>query len=142
MAVRVKIRIERKTAPGPSAWLEVVALANSGFESDAPELVLPRGVAELLGLWPPPKGARQDVFESPAATFRMVTVGGAAFVRLAAVPGRRVVADAALSDRETEVVMNDALVEALRIELVAAKRGLYRVGPRGPIRRGDEPQYW
>jgi hypothetical protein len=49
--------------------------------------------------------------------------------------------DAVIAHRETEVVMNDALVEALRIDLVAVHRGLYRVGPRGETRRSAKPQH-
>jgi hypothetical protein len=47
-----------------------------------------------------------------------------------------------LTEHETEVVMNDALVEALQIELVRVHRGVYRVGPRGPLRRSARPRYW
>jgi len=72
----------------------------------------------------------------------MVTVARAVRVDLAR--GRRggVVCDAVISERETEVVLNDRLVEALRVELVAVGRGLYRVGPRGRLRRSDAPERW
>jgi hypothetical protein len=50
--------------------------------------------------------------------------------------------DAGIAHRETEVVMNDALVEALRIDPVAVHRGLYRVGPRGETRRSAKPEHW
>ncbi len=141
MAVRLRVRIERAAA-GKTPAVDTVAVANSGFEAGAAEVLLPVRVAERLALWPPPRGARAERFESPAATFSMVTVTRA--VRVDLVGGRRggVVCDAVISERETEVVLNDRLVEALRVELVAVGRGLYRVGPRGRLRRSDAPERW
>lgn len=68
MAVRVRVRITRGRAAGAS--IETSAVANSGFEAEHPEALLPVAVAARLGLWPPPAGARADRFESPAAPFR------------------------------------------------------------------------
>jgi hypothetical protein len=72
----------------------------------------------------------------------MVTVARAVRVGLATERRAGVACDAVISERETEVVLNDRLVEALRVELVAVGRGLYRVGPRGRLRRSDAPERW
>src|SRR5438067_4605706 len=82
VAVRLRVRIERAAA-GKTPAVDTVAVANSGFEAGAAEVLLPVRVAERLALWPPPRGARAE----------------------------------------------------LRVELVAVGRGLYRVGPRGRLRR-------
>jgi hypothetical protein len=121
--------------------LKTVAIANTGFESAAPEVLLPVRAAERLGLWPPPRGARAERFESPGATFSMVAVRKALRVSLAE-SAREVVAHAVISERETEVVLNDHLVEALHLELIAPARGLYRVGPKGRLRPSDAPEHW
>ena len=141
MAVRFRVRIER-TAGGKAPPVGAVAVANSGFEADAPEVLLPIRVAERLRLWPPPRGARAERFESPAATFPMLMVPRAVRVGLAGERPAGVVADAVISERETEVVLNDRLIEALRVELVAVARGLFRVGRRGRLRRSDPPERW
>ena len=54
VAVRVRLRV-RSLEPGK----EVVtsALVASAFESEAPRLLVPRGLAVELGLWPPPEEA-------------------------------------------------------------------------------------
>ena len=103
MAVRLRVRIERAAA-GKTPAVDTVAVANSGFEAGAAEVLLPVRVAERLALWPPPRGACAERFESPAATFSTVTV--------------------------------------TRAVLVAVGRGLYRVGPRGRLRRSDAPERW
>ncbi|MBI4701217.1 MAG: hypothetical protein HY744_08680 [Deltaproteobacteria bacterium] len=117
-------------------------MANSGFESEGPEALLPQSVTSRLGLWPPPRPARSRHFESPAASFSMVAVPRAIRVALAGHGGPGALCDAVISERETEVVLNDRLVDALRIELVAAGRGLYRIGPRGKLRRSENPERW
>lgn len=63
---------------------------------------------------------------------RVQLVGGASVV----------VANAILAEQEHEVVLNDWLVEGLRIHLVAVGRGLYRVGPRGRLRRSEKAEKW
>ena len=54
MAVRVKVIIRDKIS-----GREVIAnaLANSGFEATTRKILIPRRVAELLGLWPVPEDA-------------------------------------------------------------------------------------
>jgi hypothetical protein len=49
MAVRVRLRITR----GDSA-IEAIALVNSGYEADPPQLMIPLTLAKTLGVWPPP----------------------------------------------------------------------------------------
>ena len=92
-------------------------------------------------MWPPPAEGSAERFESPGATFSMITLHGAVEVSL---PNerRRTRCNAILAERETEVVLNDHLVEALRIELVAPGRGRYRIGPRGKLRDSETPERW
>lgn len=141
MAVRVRVKMS-PAGRSRRASVETVAVANSGFESASPEVLLPIRGAERLGLWPPPRRARVERFESPAASFPMLLVARAVRVSLASHPRLAVIASAVISERETEVVLNDHLVEALRLELIAPARGLYRIGPRGCLRASDPPETW
>ena len=61
MVCRVRVRIGRG-----GRTCETVALVNSGFESDEPDVAIPVRVAERLGLWPP----------GPAPTVTLETGGG------------------------------------------------------------------
>lgn len=140
MAVRVRVRIGRSGA-GARARVETVAVANSGFEAAEPEALLPVRVAERLGLWPPPPGAQTGEVASPVGTARLVTFPRVLRVQL--VGGRRGVrAHALVAEREDEVVLNDWLVSALRIDLADVGRGLWRIGPRGRMRKSDPPERW
>ncbi|MHC1629280.1 MAG: pepsin/retropepsin-like aspartic protease family protein [Candidatus Nezhaarchaeales archaeon] len=47
MACRVRIKLKRD-----EACIEISALINSGFETEAPDIVVPVEVARRLGLWP------------------------------------------------------------------------------------------
>lgn len=122
MAVRVKIEIALGTRS-----VQVVAIANTGFESDDPQILLPAAIAKRL----------QGTRASKAAPLRYATAGGLGLalspigvgsVRVD-VPDRQPPAvDARLlaSQDETEVVMNDMLVEALGLDLVKPGHGIWR----------------
>ena len=141
MAVRVRVRINR-AARSKNPPLETVALANSGFEAEAPEVLLPVRAAEKLGLWPPPASARAERFESPAASFSMVTVRRALRVAIAGTNRQGPVCHAVISERESEVVLNDRLLGLLAVALIDPGRGLYRIGRRGRLERTERPEHW
>ena len=48
LTCRVKVRLITK-----DRVVEEVALVNSGFEADSPDIVVPLSTAKELGLWPP-----------------------------------------------------------------------------------------
>ncbi len=48
MVCRVKVKINVK-----DKIVKIKALVNSGFESDAPDIAIPVGLARKLNLWPP-----------------------------------------------------------------------------------------
>ena len=48
MACRVRVKLKRG-----SRVIETSALVNSGFETDAPDIVIPVELAKRLSLWPP-----------------------------------------------------------------------------------------
>jgi hypothetical protein len=72
----------------------------------------------------------------------MVTVRRALRVSVAGSRGPEVLCAAVLSERETEVVLNDRLLSALSIALIDAGKGLYRVGRGGALRRSERPEHW
>ena len=49
MVVRVRLEMKSRCT---ERTLEVIALLNSGFETETPQLLVPIAVAEKLGLWP------------------------------------------------------------------------------------------
>ena len=50
MALRVRLRLRVR---GREGFVDASALVNTGFETEAPQLLLPLRLASVLGLWPP-----------------------------------------------------------------------------------------
>ncbi|MEM0094221.1 MAG: hypothetical protein QW753_07640 [Thermofilum sp.] len=55
MVVRVRVRVE-----SASAVVETVALANSGYEAETLQIMIPVQLAGVLGLWPPKEVLRRS----------------------------------------------------------------------------------
>ena len=66
MAVRIRLRLRK----GDKA-LETVALVNSGYEADSPQLLLPLNLARKLGLWPPQPEMIEATFETAGGPLRV-----------------------------------------------------------------------
>ena len=142
MGVRVKLRVSLG-----SRVSEVIALANTGFETDEPQLLVPhpllvRSGVDLAGLGRPitleydtaggptvmhvyPRACRVEVVEPDRAS-------------------REVEADLVVSLLEREVLMSDALIGELGLVIINPKAGLWRFydDPEGTIRRSYKPQLW
>jgi hypothetical protein len=69
VAVRVKLRIKSRLEAGVE--VETVALVNSGFEADAPEIVIPMRLAERLNLRSRLLEARVEPYNTVAGPIRM-----------------------------------------------------------------------
>ncbi|MEM0223122.1 MAG: hypothetical protein QXJ99_01830 [Thermofilum sp.] len=65
MGLVVRVRVRLKALKGRRGEVvESVAVANAGYESEGPEVVIPVRVAERLGLWPKlPEGTEVQAYE-------------------------------------------------------------------------------
>jgi hypothetical protein len=142
MGVRVKIKV----VIGSKA-AETVALVNSGFETEVPQLLVPHKfiLANKLDL---------DVLEKPTMT-EYDTAGGP--IIMYAYPeaceiniieedraSKNIKADLVISTIEKEVLMSDALTEELEIIIISPRKGLWKFtdDPIDKIRQSYKPQYW
>lgn len=128
MVVRVKLRI-RLTSSGR----EVVtsAVANAGFESDEPEVIVPTRVARELGVYP--------VLPANATVDRYVVAGGRV-VRVYRLPKELTNVSVVTEDREVgpvsvvltimpgeeDVLLSDKAIDLLGIVLVKPGQGLWK----------------
>jgi hypothetical protein len=143
MAVRIRIRIAPATSASQISAIEAVAIANSGFETDAPEVLLPAAVAARLGLWPAPADVVQKAqYESPFGSRTLTFIPSAIVVRLKQSAGPIVRCGVTVSEDEDQVVLSDQAVGALRIELVDVARGTWKVRGERKLRRSSKPQRW
>ncbi|RLF24993.1 MAG: hypothetical protein DRM97_02675 [Thermoprotei archaeon] len=136
MACRVKIKLKRG-----DKIIETIALLNSGFESDEPDIIVPTSIAEELDLWPP----------RPSSTIVLETGGGET--------ANPYYPDSAelelvLEDREPkklrvniivnpyvdEVALSDYVISQLGIVLLDFKEGIWRLkdDPPDKMRRSEQ----
>ena len=97
LVVRVRMKLVRE-----GREVETSSLANSGYESETPQILIPIKVAELLALWPPTKDIGGSVFETAGGPLRVWIASKAVKVKV-------VVADTALTPLAMFKLMNSRL---------------------------------
>lgn len=136
MGVRVKVRVRYGEND-----VVTVALINSGYESEMPEIHIPIPLARKLGLsLERLRAERYRVVGAETTTYildyvevKVVTEDReSSWVRARAVsvPG------------EPEVLLSDALIEELGINIVKPKSGLWKFIDEKELRRSEEAEYW
>jgi hypothetical protein len=144
VAVRVKLRIKSRLEAGVE--VETVALVNSGFEADAPEIVIPMRLAERLNLRSRLLEARVEPYNTVAGPIRMYVLPSSIEVEVVEEDNRSptVVCDAVISDTEIEVLISDYLAGALGIVVEDFRDGIWRLKSDPPTRqrRTYKPQHW
>jgi len=137
MAVRVRLRVERG-----GRVKEVVALVNSGYEADTPQLMIPTWLARELGLWPPPPDAREELFDTAGGPIRVWVVRRAAKVKVVAEDAESgpVEADLVISHLADEPLISDVLAGKLGIAVEDFLEGLWRFRwePREKTRKSEK----
>ncbi|MCX8205031.1 MAG: hypothetical protein N3H31_05220 [Candidatus Nezhaarchaeota archaeon] len=130
MRVRLKIALSGRS-------VEAVALVNTGFEGDAPELLIPLHVAERLGIWPTlPEDALIETYRSASGLMRVYRVKGAEASLIAEdVRPSTVPVYLAISEYTDEVLINDQLTSCLGIVIEDPAEGLWRLRGEAKIRR-------
>ena len=140
MVVRVRVRIV-----GSGGSLETVALANSGYEAETPQIMVPVKLARLLGLWPP-EGLEETEYDTAGGPLRVWVAARACRVSVVAEEAEapEVEADVVISPLADEVLLSDKLIGELGIALEDVGRGLWRFRwePRDKVRRSEPPKYW
>jgi len=141
MGVRVRLAIK---SVDTGVEVTTAALVNSGYEVEEPELLVPRRLAEYLGIPTRPPRARIELYETPTGVFHMVLAPRALSVHLVDVCKRVENVHALVSDSEREVLISDALASALGIQIIDAKKGLWRLSsdPPDTVRESCGPEYW
>jgi hypothetical protein len=138
------VRVRLKSSKGE---VVTVALANSGYEAEEPEVVIPTRVAERLSLYPR-LPANSEVMEYRGVGGMVVNaflIRG--LVSVSALTGDREVgpttATAVITPGEEEVILSDKLMDALGIVLLKPGEGLWRfIDEDGLIRRSEQPEKW
>jgi hypothetical protein len=144
MAIRICLRIRTRYEPIKDA--SVVALVNSGFEADSPQILIPIKLANELGLYSRLMEARIESYGTVAGPVRMYVLPSSVEVWIseADVESPKVVCDTLISDTEVEVLISDYLAGELGIVAEDFRRGFWRLysDPVDKRRCSYPPQRW
>ncbi len=142
MAIRVRLGIRSRFEEDKS--VSVVALVNSGFEADTPQILLPAEIARRLGLHLRLLEARIESYGTVAGPVRLYVLPGSVevWVEEPDVASPRVVCDALISDVEREVLISDYLAGELGIIAEDFKLGYWRLrdDPERRLRKSYKPE--
>jgi hypothetical protein len=144
VAVRVKLRVRSRLEPVRE--VETVALVNSGFEADTPQLLVPMRLAERLGLTARLLEARTEAYATVGGPIRVYVLPSSLEVWIAEEDAEspKVVSDAVIVEGEREVLISDYLAGMLGIVVEDFREGIWRLrsDPPSVRRRSYSPQYW
>jgi len=135
MGVRVKVRVRYRDAS-----LDLVALVNTGYETDAPEILVPMSVAERLGLLPKlPSGAVIEMYKTASGLMRVYRVGGGHVSLLAGgAEERGVETYIVISEHTDEPLISDQLASEIGIAIEDPAKGLWRLKGESLIRSSEK----
>lgn len=141
MVVRVRLKVVREEIA-----IETSALANSGYESETPQLLIPIRLAQILKLWPPREGIEESEFETAGGPLRVWLAPRACKVHVITSDTKspEVEVDVVISPLADEVLLSDKLISELGIALEDVGRGIWRFRwePKERVRRSEPPKYW
>ncbi|MDT7888977.1 MAG: hypothetical protein RQ885_08400 [Desulfurococcales archaeon] len=144
MAIRIRVAI--RSTYDPSKSVASVALVNSGFEADTPQILVPIKLARELGLHERMLEARIEGYGTVAGPIRIYVLPSSTRVKILEpdLQSPEVVCDTLISDTETEVLISDYLAGELGIVAEDLRKGLWRVreDPPEKLRRSYAPQHW
>ncbi len=135
MVVRVRVALRRE-----GRVAETSALANSGYESDRPEIHVPLGLARRLGF--SLEHLRSERYSVVGAEVSAYMLGEVEVRVVAEKPTRWVKAGAVVVPGEYEVILSDTLMEELEIELIKPRTGLWRLTGEEKSRPSAPAEYW
>ena len=126
---------------------DVTCVANAGYETRGPELVMPARFAEMVCLLPGlPEGTWSKIYRTTAGPVRVHFVEGGVEVRVLAEDrmSEAVGCGVAISELEDEVLLSDKLISALGIVIEDAGEGFwrFRAEPVERLRRSPSPELW
>jgi hypothetical protein len=141
MVVRVRVRLTSSEGE-----VVTVALANSGYEAEEPEVVVPTRVAERLGLYPrlPANSEVREYRGVGGGVVNTFLVRG--LVGVSVLAGDKEVGPVAvtvvITPGEDEVILSDKLMDALGIVLLRPGEGLWRLADEELVRKSERPEKW
>ncbi len=133
----VRVRVELKSTRSNRS-LTTSALLNTGFTTDELDIHLPRNIAENLGLWPPPSNSSLETLDTAGGEVLSYFIPNAVklTVKCEDRNSKTIICNAIVTVHEREVLLSDAVIEELEIEILSPKTGLWRFKGERIVRKG------
>lgn len=138
MPVRVKIKLKSEKSE-----IVTAGLLNTGFTSLELDILLPKGLAEKMNFWPPPEDAILETLDTAGGEVLSYIIPESVELTVLArnKVSKKVKCNVIVSTHEKEVLLSDALIEELNIEIISPKTGIWKF--KGEIEEESvEPEYW
>jgi len=134
MGVRVRVRIRYG-----NSVVDTVALVNTGYETDVPEILVPLTVAERLSLWPRlPENTVVESYRTASGIMRVYRVSGALVsLVVEGVEKKTVSGYIVISEYVDETLISDQLASAFGIAIEDPAKGLWRLREEGIVRQSE-----
>ncbi|MCC6013482.1 MAG: hypothetical protein LM593_03840 [Candidatus Verstraetearchaeota archaeon] len=135
MGVRVKLRLKYGDVS-----LDLVALVNTGYETDVPELLIPVNIAEKIGLWPKlPDNIIIETYKTASGLMKVYRIRGANVSLLIEDKEREnIEVFIVISEYSDEVLISDQLASKLGIVIEDPAKGLWRIKGESVIRSSEK----
>jgi len=137
----VKLRLKKN-----SFIKEIIALVNSGYEAETPQLLIPINLAREFGLWPPPTQAIETMFNTAGGPLKVWIIRKAAKVSVITedISSEEVDIDLVISHLTDEPLISDMLAGTLQIAIEDIAEGYWRFRwePKEKIRKTLKPFYY
>jgi hypothetical protein len=144
MAVRVKVRLKPR-GKGKRVIIESSALINSGYETEAPEIVIPIGLAERLGFYPqlPQKTTIERYEVAGGGDTEVYFIKNCIEVSIITEDKESppVLSNVVIMS-EREVLISDKLASKHGVVIEEIGEGMWRFRDEKKIRRSTYPQHW
>ncbi|KXA98011.1 hypothetical protein AKJ37_01750, partial [candidate division MSBL1 archaeon SCGC-AAA259I09] len=137
MAVRIRVKI-RNISTGTT--IRTSAIANSGYEADTPEIPVPSELAERLDLSTDEAAVETYRTASGTVSTPFIQEGVKVSLDVEGVEEKKnITTNVAVSQFDDEVLLSDALISEMKVELLDPKDGIWRLAGQEKRRESAEP---
>jgi len=135
VGVRVRVRVSYG-----NEFVDLVALVNTGYETDVPEILIPVNVAEKLNLWPRlPENTVVETYKTASGLMRVYRIPGARVSLIVNGVERKITESyVVISEYVDEALISDQLASALSIVIEDPAKGLWRLKEEHIVRGGKK----
>lgn len=131
MALRIKIKLKYKEKE-----LTTIALVNSGFITETPDIAIPLEIAKKLKIWPLEKGEIIEL-STGGGEVEAFMVREAVVLESADRPDKRFKVNVIINNYIDEVLLSDYVAGELGIVILDLKKGLWRFSDEETVRESE-----